>query len=191
MSAAEKFHLTPNDYLATERASDLRHEYVVGQVFAMAGGSSNHSLIAMNLAVAIGRQLVGSTCRLYTSDLKVGVVESDLYSYPDLSGLCGTPRFLDEKKDVLVNPSLIVEVLSPSTEAYDRGAKFAHYRQMPSMREYVLVSQDEMRIEIFTAGEDGSWTFREYREPEAEVPLVAVSVRLRLCDAYRLVEFQP
>jgi Uma2 family endonuclease len=149
---------TPKEYLSLERFSEIRHEYLDGFVFAMAGESPNHSTICFNLAVVIGSQLKDSPCRGFSPNMKVCAGEKGLYAYPDLAVVCGEPVFHDEHRDVLVNPTVIFEVLSPSTEAYDRGEKFLRYStQIETLQDYVLVSQDRPRIEHFSCQPDGSW----------------------------------
>src|SRR3954469_2694994 len=134
------------EYLQTERQLETKNEFFDGEIFAMAGGTSAHSLIATNLAMALGSRLKGSGCLTYNSDLRLKVEATGLFTYPDISVVCGGARFLDEQEDTLLNPSVVVEVLSDSTEAYDRGKKFEHYRQIASCQEYLLVSQKEPRI---------------------------------------------
>ncbi len=189
MSAAEKLLYSPDHYLELERAAQTRHALIHGEMIGMAGASEPHVLIAGNILTELNIQLRGRQCRVYGSDMKVAVAETGLYTYPDVVAVCGEPLFRDGSRDVLLNPSLIVEVLSPSTEAFDRGAKFAHYRRLPSLREYVLIAQEEMRVEVYMAVDDGTWSLREYSDPNAEVPLTSVNVRLQLAEAYRLVEF--
>ena len=154
--------LTEEDYLALERAASSRSEFLDGEMFAMAGGSPMHSLIAANVIRELGNHLRSGPCRPFTSDLRLKVEATGLYTYPDVSVACPA-RFLDERQDTLVNPSVIFEVLSTITEAYDRGAKFASYRSIPSLQDYVLLSQERALIEHFHRQEDGSWVLREAR----------------------------
>ena len=142
MSAIPKPSLTPQEYLARERRATEKSEYYRGEIFAMAGASFEHSLIKDNLARESGNQLKDKPCRVITSDLRIKVNATGLYTYPDAVIVCDEPKFEDAQVDTLLNPRVIVEVLSDSTEKYDRGGKFAHYRQIPSLQEYVLVAQD-------------------------------------------------
>ena len=147
MSALEKTYFTPEQYLEIERKADFRSEYYSGEMFAMAGGTDAHNLIAGNVFGLLWAHVKGRPCKTFSSDMKVQVTPSGLYTYPEVSLVCGEPRFADEKRDLLLNPLVIVEVLSPSTEAYDRGEKFAQYRRLDSLTYYLLVSQDKMRVE--------------------------------------------
>jgi Uma2 family endonuclease len=157
--AAVRTGLSERDYLEIERASPIRHEYAEGEIFAMSGGTLEHSAVAANIIRELGNALLGR-CRVLTSDMRVKIAARSRYVYPDASVVCGTPAFEDERRDTLLNPRVIVEVLSDSTEAYDRGDKFAQYRAVPSVLEYVLASQKEPRIEVFARQPDGSWKLR-------------------------------
>lgn len=178
------------DYLAIEREStDVKHEYIAGQVFAMSGGSYEHSLITANLARALGNRLGGSPCVVLSSDMRIRIETADACVYPDVSVLCGEPIFHDARRDVLTNPVLIAEVLSPSTEAYDRGGKFALYRQLPSLRHYLLVAQDQIAVDVFTRQPDGRWVLDAYTDPDAEMLLEALDCRLSVRELYDRVIF--
>lgn len=178
------------DYLAIEREStDVKHEYFAGQVFAMSGGSYEHSLITANLARALGNRLGGSPCVVLSSDMRIRIETADAGAYPDVSVLCGEPIFHDARRDVLTNPVLIAEVLSPSTEAYDRGGKFALYRQLPSLRHYLLVAQDQIAVDVFTRQPDGRWVLDAYTDPDAEIRLEVPDCRLSVRELYDRVIF--
>lgn len=141
MGLAQKIpHLTPLEYLAVERAAPTKSEFYDGEMFAMAGGTAVHSLIGTNAAIEFGNKLRGKKCVPYNADLRIQVQATGLFTYPDLSVICGPLQFADADDDTVLNPSVLVEVLSPSTEAYDRGQKFLQYRQIPTLREYLLVS---------------------------------------------------
>jgi Uma2 family endonuclease len=173
------------EYLSVERESvDAKHEYVAGQVFAMAGGSYDHNLITANLARRLGNQLDGSPCVVLTSDMRIRVEAADVCAYPDVSVLCGEPVFHDERRDVLTNPILIAEVLSPSTEAYDRGSKFAHYRHLPSLRHYLLIAQDRVAVDVFTRQQDDRWLLSAYPDLGAVIELERLDCRLLVRDVY-------
>src|SRR5256885_15347533 len=148
MALAQQIHrLSEAEYLCLERQAETRSEYFEGEMFAMAGGTRAHSLIAINIARELSQKLKNSDCVAYNTDLRVKVEATGLLTYPDVSVACGEQRFLDEEEDTLLNPTVVIEVLSDSTEAYDRGKKFENYRQMPTCREVLLVSQKEARIE--------------------------------------------
>jgi len=153
--------LTEEDYLRLERQADSRSEYFDGEMFAMAGGTRAHSLIATNLLREHSALLKNSDCVTYNADLKVKVEATGLLTYPDVSVVCAEQRFLDEQEDVVLNPLVLVEVLSDSTEAYDRGKKFEHYRKIPGLREYLLVNQKEPRIEQFIRQANEEWVLKE------------------------------
>jgi Uma2 family endonuclease len=147
--------LTEAEYLEIERTAEWKSEFFNGEMFAMAGATPEHVLIAGNVAAELRLQLRGRPCRVYPVDLRVKVSDTGLYTYPDVVVVCGEPRFDELRGDTLLNPTLIVEVLSSSTEAYDRGDKFAHYRRLDSLQEYVLVAQDRCRIERFLRQKEG------------------------------------
>ncbi|MFO0755786.1 MAG: Uma2 family endonuclease [Byssovorax sp.] len=160
--AAEQVRLTEQDYLSFERTSPIRHEYADGEIFAMSGGTFEHSALAANVIGELRNLLAPRGCHVLTSDMRVKIPTASRYVYPDGSVVCARPIFLDEQRDTLLNPCVVVEVLSDSSEAYDRGDKFAQYRAIPSLGEYVLVSQNEPQLEVFTRQPDGSWVLRIY-----------------------------
>jgi Uma2 family endonuclease len=179
------------DYLAAERAArDAKHEYVNGKVFAMTGASYNHNLIVLNLGSELRARLKGSPCHVLPSDMRVRIEAANAAKYPDLTALCEGPRFHDDRQDVLLNPALIVEVLSASTEAYDRGGKFATYRRLPSLEEYVLVSQDQPLVEVFSRQPDGRWVLSETEGLDAEVAFASLECRVAIREIYDKVEFE-
>ena len=157
MSSQPKTFLTPEQYLEIERAAGYKSEYFQGEMFAMAGAKEAHNLMVANLIAAFHQQLRSRTCRLYPSDMRVRVSAKGLYAYPDVVVVCGEPRFLDEARDTLLNPTLLVEVLSPSTEAYDRGRKFQHYKSIESLNEYLLVASDRVHADLFTRQPEARW----------------------------------
>ncbi len=152
--------MTSEEYLAFERASDQKHEYVDGEIFAMSGGTREHSLLATNVTTSLSLALRRRPCEVHNSDMKVRSGREPEYHYPDVSVVCGKPIFEDETRDVLLNPKVIVEVLSESTERYDRGDKFESYGTIASLEEYVLISQMKVRVEHYHRGPDGAWTYR-------------------------------
>ncbi|MGE0433050.1 MAG: Uma2 family endonuclease [Planctomycetota bacterium] len=186
MTAAEKRKLSATEYLALERGADYRSQFWEGEIFAMAGNSPEHSEIATNLTGELFARLKGGggKCRVYGSDMRVRI-SADKYVYPDLSIVCGEPRF---DNDTLLNPVAIIEILSPSTESFDRGKKFAGYREIPTLRDYVLVAQDAPVIERFSLT-DGKWTLTDTRGLDATLDLPAAAIRVPLRDVFARVSF--
>ena len=178
------------DWLADERrALEMRSEYVDGEVFAMTGAREAHNLIVTNISGELRNALKDRPCRVYSSDMKVYIQASNEGRYPDLAALCGEREFHDERTDLLLNPALIVEVLSESTESYDRGDKFASYRLIPSLREYLLVSQTRMLAELYCRQDHGCWLFSDFTQPSDRIPLDSIGCQLSLAEAYDKVEF--
>ncbi len=185
-----------DDYLAQEREEELRHEYLDGQAYAMAGETLEHSTICFNLAVILGSQLRGKPCRGLSPNMKVlsGKYSPNqtkgLFSYPDVSVVCGEPKFHDERRDVLLNPTLIIEVLSPGTELFDRGEKFHRYRTcLESLQDYVLVSTNSPRVELFQRQADGFWLYSVAAGLDTRINLPSIACELPLADIYERVEF--
>lgn len=189
MSAQLKRLLTPEEYLAIERDVEAKHEFYRGELFAMGGASFDHTQITLAAAASIFAQLKSTKCHVSTNDLRVKVSASGLYTYPDIVVTCEKPRFEDEHFDTLLNPQAIIEVLSETTEKYDRGKKFEHYRQIESLREYALVAQDRAHIELFTRGDDGVWSLSEATGLEATIALPTVGCELALADVYAKVSW--
>ena len=181
---------TPEEYLERERRADYKSEYFAGEIVAMAGAKRKHNLVSSNVTVSLGVQLQDSACEVYASDMKVQADQARQYSYPNVVVVCGEPRFQDESEDVLLNPTVVVEVLSPSTEAKDRGEKFLRYRQIDSLTDYLLVAQNERRVEQFTKQSDGSWRLVEIVDAGA-VQIDSIGCTLTLADAYNKVSFGP
>ena len=175
--------LTEDQYLAIERAAETKSEFHEGQMFAMSGGSRNHSRLSVRICALFDRLLPGG-CDTFNSDMRIKVVAADLYTYPDCSVVCGEPEFIGNRQDVLLNPLLIAEVLSPSTEAYDRGEKFEMYRMMPSFREYLLIRQDRRHVEYYSKQDDGSWLLREYSGAESTFAIARLGVQIALGELY-------
>lgn len=187
-SAAVKTRFSPQEYLALERRSEIRNEYYNGEIFAMAGASREHNLIAGNVNAEIRDQLLDRPCESYPSDMRVSIVPTGLYTYPDVSVVCGEPRFEDSTSDTLLNPTVIIEVLSPSTEAYDRGIKFRHYRRIVSLREFVLISQDRMMVELYTR-QGYNWILSELSEPDQVLKLESIGCQIPLERIFAKVKF--
>lgn len=189
MSALQNPFLTPERYLEIERVADCKSEYYAGQMFVMAGASRPHNLIVGSLVREIGNRLKGKPCETYPSDMRVLVSAAGLYTYPDVSVACGEPEFSDSKGDVLLNPLVIVEVLSDSTEAYDRGAKFALYQRLASLQEYVLVSQNTPQVETYVRQAGGTWLYSRVDAFDGEIVLETLACRLPLLEIYDRVTF--
>ena len=189
MSSGSKTYLTPEEYLHRERTAEYRSEYYRGETFAIAGASANHNLILSNCIQTLGQQLKKKPCRVYPSDLKVRVKATGLYAYPDLSIVCGQPELESKDGEVLLNPIAIVEVLSDSTEAYDRGKKFEHYRTIPSLRHYVLIAQDRYSIDCFSRQEDGTWSLSACQSLDSSVCLGSINCQLEINEVYDKVVF--
>ena len=176
-------------YLDLERHSEIRHEFLDGTVYAMVGESPAHSAICFNLAIAIGPQLKGTPCKGFSPNMKVRAGEAGLYAYTDLAVACGETFFHDRHGDVLLNPSVIFEVLSRSTEAYDRGEKFERYKSIETLNDYVRVSQDRPRLEHFSRRPDGTWSLAEVSGLESTLDIASVNCRLPLAEVYDRIEF--
>ncbi len=181
--------LTAQEYLELERTADFKSEYVNGDATAMAGASSNHDAICANLGMILGSQLRSRPCRIFTSDFKVRIDKANAFRYPDVSGLYGPVLYHDSTRDAYCNPAVIFEVLSPSTEAFDRGEKFRLYRLLDSLFEYILVRQDRVEVEVWTRGNEGVWTSIIYNERTDSFPLRTLDCTLKLADFYEKVEF--
>jgi Uma2 family endonuclease len=191
MSTLSKPYLTPEQYLAMERKAEFKSEYYQGEMFAMSGARRTHNLIAVNAVASLHQQLRGRPCEAYSNDMRVWVTSEDLYTYPDLIIVCGEPKFSDNTFDTLLNPTVIVEILSESTEAYDRGQKFKLYRSLDSLAEYLLISSQQVSAELFTRQPDGLWMLNAKSSPEDSIELKSVDCRLRLADLYEKVAFSP
>lgn len=181
--------ISPSEYLAIERTEEERHEYYRGEMSAMGGASRQHGLIGFNIARTLGDQLANRPCEAFLNDMRVKVSASGLYTYPDVVVTCENPSFEDGHLDTLLNPQLIVEILSDSTETYDRGRKFAQYRQIESLQDYVLVSQNYPLIERFSR-QDDSWVLTDAPGLASSIELPSIDGTLRLADVYAKVKFE-
>lgn len=189
MSAQPQPRLTPEQYLEIERAAQFRSEYYNGRMYAMSGGSHPHAIVIGNLARELGVALKRGPCLVTTSDMRVRVSKTGLYTYPDIVVVCDPPQYGDGRHDTVLNPALLVEVLSPSTEAYDRGFKFAQYRALESLQEYALVSQSEPRVEIFRRQSTGDWLLSESAGMDAVCRFDSVGCTIAVKDIYDKVTF--
>lgn len=194
MSTRPELHLTPEEYLRIERGAEWKSEYIDGDMFAMSGASFEHVVIVANLTGELRNNLREGPCVVAPVDLRVATDRRRHYTYPDVVVVCGPPQFVDDQLDTLTNPKVIVEVLSDSTENYDRGEKFERYRAVPTLSEYLLVSQDRVHIELYTRQPGGEWLLREWSDPAAEIELVSLGCRLKVGEVYAkvtLAERQP
>jgi len=187
MSVLPKEKMTPEEYLAMERDAPYKSEYFNGEIFAMAGASRRHNLIALNTASELRAQLKKTPCEVYVSDMRVRVSFTGLYTYPDVTVVCGNPQFDDRHSDTLLNPLIIAEVLSKSTAAYDRGAKFEQYRTLASLCDYLLISQDRCYAEHYVRQSGNTWLFSEYRDLEDVILLQSIGCELKLREIYNRV----
>ena len=190
MSTQSKPYYSFENYLSAERdCIDAKHEYVAGQVFAMTGASYHHNLITTNLARELSTQLKSRPCIALSSDMRLRIETADACLYPDIVVLCDKPVFHDGRKDVLTDATLVAEVLSPSTEGYDRGGKFALYRALPGLRQYLLIAQDRLAMDLFTRQADGRWVLDAYTDIDASIRLESIDCTLRLREVYDKVDF--
>ncbi len=182
--------ITAEEYLAREREAEFKSEYLNGEIFAMAGASRPHNLIAGNIYAKLHAQLEHRSCNVYPSDMRLKVSSSGLYTYPDVMVVCGEEHFDDNEEDTLLNPILIVEVLSKSTERQVRGAKFEHYSKLASLQEYLLVAQNHPRLELFTKQSAGRWLLAEFESLDEVAKLTSINCELALKDVYLKVDFK-
>ena len=188
-SIAARTYLTPEEYIVAERKATLKSEYLNGEIVAMSGASDMHNLITMNTSTALYNQLADRGCRVYASDMRVGISTGISYFYPDIAVPCDKPRFEDDVFDTLINPQVIIEVLSDSTAGYDRGEKFIRYRQLESLQEYILLSQDQVQVDHYLR-QGKQWVLSEFSALEDVLPLVSIGAELSLRQIYRFVEFE-
>ncbi len=190
MSAIPKTKLTPQEYLKFERKSETKHEYFEGEIFAMAGAKRSHNQIVGNLTGLVWQHLKDKDCEFYPTDMRVFIPETGLYTYPDLVVVCDEPEFQDDVFDTLLNPLLLIEVLSESTEGYDRGKKFQHYRSIESLQEYILVTQEEARIEKYVKHGDGFWLLSEAVGLDSVIEFSSIECKIDLNEVYNKIEFE-
>ena len=183
MASDPRPRISPEEYLALERQAETKSEYLDGEIFAMTGASRKHNRLSVNLTVALDSQLRDKGCEVYANQMRVKVSVTGLYTYPDVIVVCGEPQFEDAEVDTLLNPTLIIEVLSKSTEDYDRGTKFLHYRALPSLREYILIAQNRIHVEHHLRQND-AWLLTETDLREDVIELPSVGARLALTEIY-------
>jgi Uma2 family endonuclease len=185
----QKFY-SPEEYLALEETAEYRSEYYQGEIFAMAGGSANHNRIVKNLLIALDAALEAKSCEAFITEMRLHIKKNGLYTYPDVMVVCGKLMFVKGRSDTLTNPVMIVEVLSDSTQAYDRGAKFELYRAIETLQDYILIDQDRVHLEYFHKWKDGRWVLTEFNDLEAVLHLESVAVEIPLSQIYQRVEWE-
>ena len=184
-------YISPEDYLKMEEVSPVKHEYFDGEIFQMAGASDNHNTLAMNVAAELHQQLKKRDCKVYQNDMRLYIEKEEIYVYPDIMVVCGKPKIKKYKSlDNILNPVLIVEVLSSSTADYDKGAKFEQYRTIESFKEYILVSQDTKQITRYTKQKNGSWVLMDFIGDKTEIELVSIDCKLTMDDVYDKVDLE-
>lgn len=184
MGLPEKQYITPEQYLESERLALEKHEFYLGEIFAMSGASFRHNQIFKNTYGNLFNKLKGKPCQPYGSDLRIHIPNNSLYTYPDISIICGKPEMTDTVKDTITNPSVIIEILSKSTYDYDKGQKFTLYRDIDSLREYILIDSMSIRVEHYFKNEDSSWTLKDYRTIDDKLNIETISFDLLLSDVY-------
>jgi Uma2 family endonuclease len=191
MAVVEKKRLyTPQEYLGLERKASVKSEFFKGEIFAMSGASRHHVVITMNFLVQLVTCLKGKPCRPFNSDMRIHIPQNGLYTYPDISIVCGKEEFLDNEFDTLLNPAAIVEVLSPSTSDYDTGRKFTLYRSIPTLKEYVVVSSMEYRLQQFTKTNESSWLMHEFVTNAGNLELSSLAISLSINEIFEGVDFK-
>lgn len=190
MTAQAQPYISEEEYLTFERASAAKHEYYNGRIYAMTGAKEPHNLISGNLVASLHGQLRQKPCRVYSSDMRVKILKTGLNTYPDVLVICGQPQFTDAARDTVVNPILVIEVLSKSTELYDRSMKFQHYRTIDTLRDYILIAQNKHHIEHFARQEGSLWVFQEATDVSSEIYIHSIECVLKLADVYEKVDFE-
>lgn len=185
MELRVKNRLSVEEYLDLERQAETRSEFLDGEMFAMSGASLRHNALTMNLGLALQPRLRRQGCRAFSSDMRVRISATDLFAYPDVVVVCGAPELGDAAMDTLLNPKVIFEVLSPTTEGYDRGLKFEHYRLIPSLTDYVLVAQDRVHVDHFLRQADGRWLLEAADTQGASLDLSSLGLSLSLAEIYQ------
>ncbi|WP_129632165.1 Uma2 family endonuclease [Candidatus Oscillochloris fontis] len=187
MTAQPQRYITEQEYLEVERTSTSKHEYLDGQIYAMSGASRIHNLIAGNTLAALHGQLRQKPCQIFPSDMRIRVMRTGLNTYPDLVIMCGEPEYTDDALDTLTNPLVLIEILSPSTERYDRGMKAQHYRTIETLQDYILIAQDYYHIEHYSRQANGQWLLEEAIGLEAQITIGSIACSLALADVYEKV----
>lgn len=184
MGLPETLYISEKEYLDAERLALEKHEYYKGEIFAMGGASIAHNKIAINCTVNISNKLKGKKCQPFGSDLRVHIPKNTLFTYPDISIICGEIETTDDKFDTITNPSVIIEILSSSTRNYDKGEKFTLYREIDSLQEYILIDSERIMVEKFMRNSDNSWQLNEYKSIEQSFSITTVAIEMQLLDIY-------
>jgi Uma2 family endonuclease len=184
MVLPELQYITKEEYLETERVALIKHEYYQGEIFTRSGASLPHNIIFRNTFCTLYNKLKGKKCQPFSSDLRVHIPKNSLFTYPDITIICGTPETLDENFDTITNPSVIIEILSKSTRDYDKGQKFTMYRDISTLKEYILIDSEGIRVEKFTRNNDETWLFREYKSLEDTCDIDAIGEQIPLSEIY-------
>jgi len=188
MSSQPKLRYSVEEYLALDCEADYKSEYVASEIFAMGGASPKHVLITGNTAGELRNRLRDTNCQVYSADLRIQAEKGDAYHYPDIAVVCGKPEYMEGRKDTVSNPLIIVEVLSPATRSYDRGDKFASYRRIATLREYILIAQEACHVEHFVRTE-GGWEFTEIEDCQGNLIVPTLGIAIPLTEIYAKVEF--
>ncbi|MCC5620219.1 Uma2 family endonuclease [Nostoc sp. CHAB 5715] len=191
MQITQQRYYTPKEYLELEEAADYRSEYINGQIIPMAGGTVNHNQIALNLSTELNFAFKKQNYRVFMGDVRLWILQKRTYTYPDVMILAGEPEFFNNRKDIILNPQIIVEVLSKSTKGYDREDKFQAYRTISTFQEYLLIDQTQIHVDQFSKTGKKQWTLREYDEEDEAIALVTVPFEISLQDLYNKVKFEP
>ena len=189
MGLPEKKYFSEVEYLEFERNSNIKHEYFHGEIFAMSGASMPHNEIASNCLFELKSKLKGKPCRPYGSDLRINIPHNTLYTYPDLSIICNKPELIDNEEDTYTNPTIIVEILSPSTRNYDLGGKFLLYKQIATLKEYILIDSESVQVIKYSRNDNNSWLVTEINSVDNILQLNSVQIELHLVDIYENVKF--
>jgi len=184
MASLPQTYITPEEYLALDRKAEVKSEYYAGRIIAFAGASKRHNLIVANVLAGIHGQLVNRPCNVYPSDMRVRISKTGMYAYPDIVVTCGEEQFADDNSDILLNPIVLIEVLSESTANYDRGDKFDQYRRIESLREYILIPQDPYRADQYVRQNDTQWLLTEFHRAEDVIQLSSINCKLILKEVY-------
>ncbi|MEH1924040.1 Uma2 family endonuclease [Nostoc sp.] len=191
MQITKQRHYTPEEYLELEEAAEYKSEYIDGQIIPMAGGTINHNQIALNLSTELNFAFKKQNYRVFMGDVRLWITQKRTYTYPDVMILAGEPEFFNNRKDIILNPQIIVEVLSKSTKGYDREDKFQAYRTISTFQEYLLIDQTQIHVDQFSKTGKKQWTLREYDEEDEAIALVTVPFEISLQDLYNKVKFEP
>ena len=190
MQITQQRYYTPEEYLELEEAADYRSEYINGQIIPMAGGTANHNRISLNLSAALNFAFRQQDYEVFMGDVRLWITQKRTYTYPDVMILAGEPEFFNNRKDIILNPQIIVEVLSKSTKGYDREDKFQAYRTISTFKEYLLIDQTRIHVDQFSKTGKKQWTLREYDEEDEAIALVTVPFEISLQDLYNKVKFE-